>query len=76
MSRGDHFSGGGGGGGGGASSGGGGKEYFVDTKLVYRLKQYVGDQQERGSSVTDDGAFEFLLDRFKEYVRKPQVRRC
>lgn len=68
MSRsGGDFSGGGGG------SSGGNKEYFVDTKLVFRLKQFVGEQQGRGGAVTEDAAVDFLLDKYKEYVRKPQV---
>lgn len=66
MSRGGDLSGSGGG-------GGGSKEYFVDTKLVFRLKQFVGEQQERGSLVTEDIALNYLLDKYKEYVRKPQV---
>lgn len=55
--------------------GGGNKEYFVDTKLVFRLKQFVGGQQARGRPVTEDAALDYLLDKFKEYVRKPQVCR-
>lgn len=52
---------------------GGGKEYFLDSKLIFRLKQFVGEQRERGAPVTEDGAFNFMLDKFKEYARKPQV---
>lgn len=52
----------------------GGKDYFVDTKLVFRLKQFVSERRENGGVVTEDAAFDFLLDRFKEYIRKPQVR--
>ncbi|CAM9463988.1 unnamed protein product, partial [Pylaiella littoralis] len=61
------------GGGGGRGGGGSSNEYFVDTKLVFRLKQFVGDQRERGSLPTEDSALDYLLDKFKEYVRKPQV---
>lgn len=49
------------------------KDYFVDTKLVFRLKQFIGEQKKRGGSIAEDVAFDFLLDKFKEYVRKPQV---
>lgn len=74
MSRGggDSSGGGGGAGGGGSSN----REYFVDTKQVFRLKQFVAEQRERGAPVTEDAAFDFLLDKFKEYVRKPQVGRA
>lgn len=44
--------------------------------MVFRLKQFVGDQRERGSLPTEDSALDYLLDKFKEYVRKPQVRMC
>lgn len=66
-------SGRGGGGGGGAAAS---HEYFVDTKLVFRLKHFVGEQRERGSLPTEDAALDYLLDKFKEYVRKPQVCVC
>lgn len=49
------------------------EDYFVDRKLVFRLKQFVGEQRANGSLVTEDTAFDFLLDKFKEYARKPQV---
>lgn len=73
MSRGGGDNSGGGGGGRGGGGGSGNKEYFVDTKLVFRLKQFVGEQRKRGGPVTDDAAFDFLTDKFKEYIRKPQV---
>ncbi|CAM9904646.1 unnamed protein product [Ectocarpus fasciculatus] len=62
------------GGGGGAGSGrtANNNDYFVDTKLLFRLKRFVTEQQERGSLPTEDAALDYLLDKFKEYVRKPQ----
>lgn len=58
----------------GFGGGGGGKDYFVDTKLLFRLKQFVTEQRERSRApVTEDSAMNYLLGRFKEYVRKPQV---
>lgn len=57
----------------GRGGGGGASEYFVDPKLLYRIKQFVGDTHERGSVPTEDAAVDYLLDKFKEYVRKPQV---
>ena len=59
---------------GGSGRGSSSTEYFVDTKLLFRLKHFVGEQNERGSLVTEDAALDYLLDKFKEYVRKPQVR--
>lgn len=56
--------------------GGGANEYFVDPKLVFRIKQFVGEHHQRGSVPTEDGAVDYLLDKFKEYVRKPQVCGC
>jgi len=61
------------GGGSGRGGGGGGSEYFVDPKLLYRIKQFVGEINERGSVPTEDAAVDYLLDKFKEYARKPQV---
>eukprot|EP00903_Cladosiphon_okamuranus_P010657 g10075.t1 len=59
--------------GGGSGRGvGGANEYFVDAKLVFRIKQFVGEHHERGSVPTEDGAVDYLLDKFKEYARKPQ----
>lgn len=59
---------------GGGGGSGGGKDYFVDTKLLFRLKQFVTEQRERSKApVTEDSAMNYLLGRFKEYVRKPQV---
>ena len=63
-------------GGGSGRGGGGANEYFVDPKLVFRIKQFVGEHHERGSVPTEDGAVDYLLDKFKEYVRKPQVCEC
>ncbi|CAN0180745.1 unnamed protein product, partial [Laminaria digitata] len=57
-------------GGGGSGRGSSNAEYFVDTKLLFRLKHFVGEQNERGSLVTEDAALDYLLDKFKEYVRK------
>lgn len=48
----------------------------MDPKLVFRIKQFVGEHHERGSVPTEDGAVDYLLDKFKEYVRKPQVCEC
>eukprot|EP00752_Nemacystus_decipiens_P002788 g2604.t1 len=59
-------------GGGYGRGGGSANEYFVDPKLVFRIKQFVGEHHERGSVPTEDGAVDYLLDKFKEYVRKPQ----
>lgn len=64
-------------GGNGDLSGGaanGNKEYFVDTKLVFRLKQFVAEQGSARGPLTEDAALGYLLDKYKEYVRKPQVR--
>ena len=61
------------GGGSGRGGGGGANDYFVDPKLLYRIKQFVGEAHERGSVPTEDAAVDHLLDKFKEYVRKPQV---
>lgn len=61
---------------GGSRRGSSNNEYFVDTKLLFRLKHFVGEQNARGSLVTEDDALDYLLDKFKEYVRKPQVRAC
>ncbi len=61
------------GGGSGRGGGGGASDYFVDPKLLYRVKQFVGNAHERGSVPTEDAAMDHLLDKFKEYVRKPQV---
>lgn len=58
---------------GGSGRGSSDAEYFVDTKLLFRLKHFVGEQNERGSLVTEDAALDYLLAKFKEYVRKPQV---
>ena len=59
----------------GFKGGGENKDYFVDPKLVYRVKQFVEEQRERSSApVTEDSAMRYLLEKFKEYVRKPQVR--
>lgn len=63
-------------GGGSGRGGGGANEYFVDPKLVFRIKQFVGEHHERGSMPTEDAAVDYLLDKFKEYVRKPQVCAC
>lgn len=63
-------------GGGSGRGGGGANEYFVDPKLVFRIKQFVGEHHERGNVPTEDAAVDYLLDKFKEYVRKPQVRGC
>eukprot|EP00904_Undaria_pinnatifida_P002630 jgi/Undpi1/12368/HiC_scaffold_5.g02040.m1 len=57
---------------GGSRRGSSNNEYFVDTKLLFRLKHFVGEQNARGSLVTEDDALDYLLDKFKEYVRKPQ----
>lgn len=65
------------GGGAGAGRTANNTDYFVDTKLLFRLKRFVTEQQERGSRPTEDSALDYLLDKFKEYVRKPQVcTRC
>lgn len=65
------------GGGAGAGRTANNSDYFVDTKLLFRLKRFVTEQQERGSLPTEDAALDYLLDKFKEYVRKPQVcTRC
>ena len=59
----------------GFEGGGGSTDYFVGAKLVYRVKQFVGEQRERSSvPVTEDSAMHYLLGKFKEYTRKPQVR--
>ncbi|CAM9898885.1 unnamed protein product [Ectocarpus sp. 4 AP-2014] len=60
------------GGGPGAERTANNSDYFVDTKLLFRLKRFVTEQQERGSLTTEDAALDYLLDKFKEYVRKPQ----
>ncbi|CBJ26144.1 conserved unknown protein [Ectocarpus siliculosus] len=60
------------GGGPGAGRTANNSDYFVDTKLLFRLKRFVTEQQERGSLPTEDAALDYLLDKFKEYVRKPQ----
>ncbi|CAB1101477.1 unnamed protein product [Ectocarpus sp. CCAP 1310/34] len=60
------------GGGAGAGRTANNSDYFVDTKLLFRLKRFVTEQQERGSLPTEDAALDYLLDKFKEYVRKPQ----
>lgn len=65
--------GGGSGRAGGSAGASNNNDYFVDTKLLFRLKQFVGEQHRRGGVATEDAALDYLLDKFKEYVRKPQV---
>ena len=53
-----------------AQATGGGGEYVLDNKLAFRVRQYAANKK----SPTEDGAVAFLLDKYKEYARKPQVR--
>ena len=51
----------------------------VNNAKTYELQilqlQFVGEQRERSSvPVTEDSAMHYLLGKFKEYTRKPQVR--
>ncbi|CAM9142566.1 unnamed protein product [Discosporangium mesarthrocarpum] len=50
----------------------GSKDYFVDGKLIFRLKQWLAEQRDKEATVTEDAAFQHLVTKYKEYTRKPQ----
>ncbi|KAG5192059.1 putative ribosome biogenesis ATPase RIX7 [Tribonema minus] len=65
---------GGGSAGGGGKAGSGGGNYPPDRKLVFHVRQYAGEQADRGLGVTEDGAVAYLLNKYREYQRKPQAQ--
>lgn len=44
----------------------------MDQKLLFRVRQYAGERRDKNAPPTVEGAVAYLLDKFREYTRKPQ----
>lgn len=57
-----------------AGGGNGGHGGISDSKLSFRIRKFYEAEAVGGRVVTDSATLEYLLQTYREYQRKPQVR--